>query len=280
MLNNKPYTLRQGVVTLGPGTTISRVTLRYNYTPQQDTSTVTSFMQEVKASQEYSRYINVFHYYKVIGVKIIIPPRIAEYTQNDVTGRIAVDWSSRAVEDISMDDSAKEIAAYSTRYQVYRFAPPNAMLSDSFEKRINYKDWISTNDQIVLPGSLKITSNFKFAFTVEVILIFKGNQTEITSNVKEIGGQVNMLSTKEEVKEDEKEEKKKDEDKEEDKTKENDESKKIESDDDVWDRDPLLDRKPRWSNEKKQTMKLMKALENKLNSLGIKEASCSESEVQ
>lgn len=285
MLNSKPYTLRQGIVTLGPGTTVSRITLIYNYTPEAPFSAVVNIMQDAQTEEEFTRYVNLFHYYKLIGLKLIIPPRIAEYTQDDITGRIAVDWTSQSVENVIRDDSAKEIAAYSTRYQVYRFAPPNVTLSDNINKRINYKDWISTKDQITLPGSLKITSNFKFKFTIEVIMIFKGNQTERTLSIKEIGGQVNMLSLKEEVKEDKKNEKKKDDSIEEVK---NDEEikeeksnvKKSDSEEDVWNRDPLLDRKPRWSNEKKQTIKLMKALENKLNNLEVKEASYSESEVQ
>lgn len=249
MLNARPYTLRQGIVTLGPGTTISRVTLRYDYTAQQGISTVTQFMVQAKQSVEFQKQVQLYHYWKLIGVKIIIPPRIAEFRSQDNTARISVDWTNTNAEDVTLDDSAKEVAAYSTKYQVYRFAPPNALLIDSDERRINYKDWITVNDPIVPPGVLKISSNFNFTMVLEVMIIFKGNQTEIVNDKIKIGGIVSI--GREENKEEEKkvdyEEEKKDE---------------KEEEQDVWHTDPREDRKPRWSNNQKKMMKLMKALEN------------------
>jgi hypothetical protein len=182
MLKTKPYTLKEGVATMGPGTTTSRVTLRYKYEAPEGDSAVVYMMNAMFNNQEFERNITLFKYWKLIGVKIIIQPRVNENQGNDPTGRITIDWNNDLVENILADDGSKEIAPYSTRYQVYRYAPPDALLTAANGKRINYANWIAANDgfqDTLAPGYLKITSTWQFSFVVELIVLWKGNQTHL-----------------------------------------------------------------------------------------------------
>jgi hypothetical protein len=216
MLKSLPYTIRQNVIKLGPGSTLSRVTLRYLYIPGEVGSSSLNMMYSVVHSEEFQRNLPLYRYWKLIGIKIIINPRVTQTTSNDLSGRITVDWDNEAIENILSDDSSKDIPSYSTRYRIYKFMPPDVMLTGLNGKRINYNNWISTNDDLqnaVPPGYIKISCNWDFNFSLEAMILWKGNQTSYTADTYKILNNQVIKMGKEEEKLELKEEEKEKEDK-------------------------------------------------------------------
>lgn len=180
MLNRTPYSLRTGVQTLGPGSTVSRITLNYVFIPTENTHMgVFSVMQDAFETEEFERFTNEFTWFKVLGIKVIVPPRMDNSQSLLQNGRLAVDWTDNTTaEDILADDGAKEFFAYSTRPVTFRFAPPNVTLRGQTGQYMNYCEWNSIDQLISAPGLFKVTTLFTVRFTVEVVVVFRGNQKQ------------------------------------------------------------------------------------------------------
>jgi hypothetical protein len=186
---------------LGPGTTTVRVTQRYTYTGI-DEDAVVNFMQDVVSNVEFEEKLNKFKYFRMLGVKIIMNAN--NKVGATASGRISLDWNSNIVENIYKDDGAKEFPNYLTRNMIFRFLVPNANLSMSDGRTINYNIWTPTNfplSNAIPPGFIKISAAFAFTFTTETLVSFKGSQTEIIPN--KIIGRVKQEEQKEEIKEEE-----------------------------------------------------------------------------
>jgi len=209
LIRGKPYSLKQTVQRLGPGSTTVRVTQRYTYTGL-DEDAVVNFMYDVVDNAEFEDKLSRFRYFKILGVKMIMNAN--NKVGATASGRITIDWNSNVLENIYKDDGSKEFSNYLTKNVVFRYLVPNANLSMSDGRTINYSIWTPTNfplSNAIPPGFIKISAAFAFTFTTETIVAFKGSQTTFTPN-KIIGRQ----EAKEEVKEEEIEEEKEEEQKE------------------------------------------------------------------
>lgn len=201
LIQGKPYSLKQTVQRLGPGSTTVRVTQRYTYTGL-DEDAVVNFMRDVVDNAEFEDKLVRFKYFRIQGVKIIMVAN--NKVGATASGRISLDWNSNILENIYKDDGAKEFPNYLTRNVVFRFLTPNANLSMSDGRTINYAAWTPTNfpmSNAIPPGFIKISAAFAFTFTTETLIIFKGSQTEFTPN-KVIGRKEEDIK-EEEIKENE-----------------------------------------------------------------------------
>jgi hypothetical protein len=180
LLSRTPYSLRTGVQTLGPGRTLSRVTLNYIFVPTENAHMgIFSVMQDAFETEEFERFTNEFTWFKVLGIKVIVPPRIDVSQSLLQNGRLAIDWTDNTTaEDLLADDGAKEFFAYSTRPVTFKFAPPNVTLRGQTGQYMNYCEWNSIDQLINAPGLFKVTSLFTIRFTVEVLVAFRGNQKQ------------------------------------------------------------------------------------------------------
>jgi hypothetical protein len=168
-------------------------------------------MKDAFEQNEFERNAGSFNFCRVLGVKVIIPPRFFMEPNYEPNGRLCLDWTSSVNENESNSDSAKEFFQYSTRPRVFKFIPPNSNLQ-SGARYINYRQWWSMNNisGYIPAGWLKITCSFTFNFTVEVIVQFKGSKV-----VSAVNGVKKLIATPLKKEEDEKEEEKEDEIKEE-----------------------------------------------------------------
>jgi hypothetical protein len=144
-------------------------------------------MEQVQDNVEFERFTTIFKFFKVMGVKIIFPPRIRNESDYDVllNGRITIDWANNLEENLQGDDGSKEFTAYSTRSRVYRFKPPNSILYNTTrDYSVNYTEWTPIEQIGRLPGYLKLTTNFRAQFIVETVIAFRGNQTNRSSDTK------------------------------------------------------------------------------------------------
>jgi hypothetical protein len=180
MLNRTPYSLRTGVQTLGPGRTLSRITLNYIFIPTENTHMgIFSVMQDAFETEEFERFTNEFTWFKVLGIKVIVPPRMDNSNTLLQNGRLAIDWTDNTTaEDLLADDGAKEFFAYSTRPVTFKFAPPNVTLRGQTGQYMNYCEWNSIDQLINAPGLFKVTTLFTIRFTIEVLVAFRGNQKQ------------------------------------------------------------------------------------------------------
>jgi hypothetical protein len=197
----KPYALKEAPVLLGPGSTIARVTINYEYQPGETNVGVVNLIQNMVNNTEFERNLPLYKFWKLEGVKIIIPPRLDTFNGTVPTARIGVDWNNDLIENIRQDDSSKEFSGYQTRMKVFRYIAPNALLSASNGKTVNYGDWVATNYDLqntIPPGFIKIYSTFNFFFTVECIVLFKGSQVNFSVNREPLKVPTNMIIKKEE----------------------------------------------------------------------------------
>lgn len=181
---------------MGPGSTLARVTIRFEYIPGETNSAVINLMQYIVNDVEYERFITTFKFWRLEGIKIILPPRMVNSGAYTTTGRIGIDWNNNVLEDILGDDSSKEVTNYQTRNVVYKFKPPNARLLCENGTPINYREWQATNIDLgstVPPGYIKVTCNWSFAFVVEALVKFRGNQTNMSATYKVQGNTVTKL---------------------------------------------------------------------------------------
>lgn len=183
-------------------------------------------MQASAYAQEFERNLPIYRYFKVIGHKVIVPPRLNTDNSQLPSARISLDWADGTGENVIQDDGSKEIPAYSTRNHVFRFKAPDVLIkAPTGNYYFNYANWLPSNQTsgFVPPGYIKISSAFTFNYTVETLIAFKGSQTQTASTVKII-----KMKRLEEIKEDEKEQEK-DEEKEEDKEENDNEKKDLEN---------------------------------------------------
>lgn len=198
-MNRQPYETSSRVQTMGPGGTTARVTLRFEYIASEEGSAVVNFMQYMISDVEFERFLPTFKYWKMRGIKLIIPPRLVAtntYSINSAPGRIALDWNSDFLENIAGDDSAKQITSYNSKNKIYKFKPPNALLQCANGKQINLREWISTNTDLqntIPPGFIKITAPWSFFFIIEAIIKFRGNQTNNAVNLIKIKGKKSQI---------------------------------------------------------------------------------------
>lgn len=208
-INSTAYALKTAPICMGPGTTMVRVTSTYQYVATQAGSVVQPIMKDAFEEAEFERNAVSFNFCRVIGVKVIIPPRFILEPDYKPNGRLCLDWTSSVTENESNSDSAKEFFQYSTRPRVFKFLPPNSNLQ-SGARWINYRQWWSMNNisGFVPAGWLKITCAFTFNFTVEVLVQFKGSKfvSAVSTLKKLISVPLQKKEEKEEEKEDEKEE--------------------------------------------------------------------------
>jgi hypothetical protein len=207
ILNRRPANLSTRIQSFGPGTTVSRVTnyVEFNVDPIGVMShAVIDHMVTMAQTEEFERNVNIFKYFKIIGIKIIIQPRLTYEISPMLQGRITYDWTSPLLENILADDGSKEVTVYSTKNTIYKFKPVNAAITSN-NYTYNYKDWLPTmnaNILTYLPGWIKISSSFPFYFCVETIVAFKGNQTQVNANnnkvIKIKGMKLNHEEEKEE----------------------------------------------------------------------------------
>jgi hypothetical protein len=205
VINSTAYALKTAPICLGPGSTMVRITSTYQYVAQQAGSVVQPIMKDAFEQNEFERNATVFNFCRVLGVKVIIPPRFFMEPEYFPNGRLCLDWTSSVNENESNSDSAKEFFQYSTRPRVFKFLPPNSNLQ-SGARYINYRQWWSMNNisGYVPAGWLKITCSFTFNFTVEVIVQFKGSK--VVTAVNSVKKLISVPLPPEEEKEDEKEE--------------------------------------------------------------------------
>jgi len=205
IIQSKPYSIKQSIQRLGPGSTTVRVTQRYTYTGL-DEDAVVNFMYDVVDNAEFEDKLPRFRYFKILGVKIIMNAN--NKVGATASGRITIDWSSNTLENIYKDDGSKEFPNYLTKNLVFRYLVPNANLSMSDGRTINFSIWTPTNfplSNAIPPGFIKISAAFGFTFTAETLVAFKGSQTTFNPNkIKVIGRE----AVKEEIKEEEEEEEK------------------------------------------------------------------------
>lgn len=193
-LTQLPYSLRTRPVGLGAGGSLTRITDKFSFTVETSgvlQNDVINHMYYVYSNQEFERYVGIYKYFKIIGVKIIVPPRNELSGEVVQTARIAYDWVTGVVENILSDDNAKEITSYQTRNKVFKFFPPNLLIkAPTGSNYVNYNSWLpmSQISGFVPPGYIKISSEFAFDFTVETIVKFRGCETQNTSNNKKIIG--------------------------------------------------------------------------------------------
>jgi hypothetical protein len=160
-------------------------------------------MLDTFQNAEFERNLPLFRYFKIIGMKVIIPPRLNTDNVQLPNARISMDWADGTGENIQQDDSSKEITAYSTRTKVYKFKPPNLLIKSAAGNQfLNYSEWMPTNQTAgyVPPGYFKITTAFTFNMTIEVLVMFRGSQFGTNSN------KIRKIEKIEEEKEEEKEE--------------------------------------------------------------------------
>jgi hypothetical protein len=147
-------------------------------------------MQLMAQTYEFERNLTIYKYFKIIAIKIIIQPRLTYEITPSVPGRIMYDWINQVRENILADDSAKEVTIYATRSKCYKFVPVNTVLTFGGYS-VNYRDWVPTeNANLInnLPGWIKISSPFSFSFTVETLVKFKGNQTNVNPQLLKVIG--------------------------------------------------------------------------------------------
>jgi hypothetical protein len=163
------------------------VTLNLVFVPEGNIYyTVFNIFSYLVQNTEFERFVTDFRYFRIPGVKVIVPPRLS--TNPDITvmqpGRLTIDWADEQDEDLLGDDGSKEIFAYSTKPVTFKFSSPNAILrTETNNLPYNYKEWtpcIQISDP--MPGYLKVTSWFTIRLTVEIIVEFRGNQTNRTDN--------------------------------------------------------------------------------------------------
>lgn len=137
-------------------------------------------MYYVVNSNEYERLISIYKYIKIVGIKVIVPPRNIQTNTAILPGRISYDWLNDQAENLLSDDNAKIINPYNTRTRVYKFKPPNMNIRYG-ERYYNYGEWlpITFGDSVIPPGFIKISSAFPIALTVETIVRFRGNETQL-----------------------------------------------------------------------------------------------------
>lgn len=212
ILNSTPYSLRQSTQTLGPGKFLARVTNNFQVVNADKTIAHynQNIMYEVFNNVEFERNLSLYRYFKVIGHKIIIPPRLNTDNSQLPNARISVDWADGTGENIIQDDGSKEISAYSTKTHIFRFRSPNVLIkAPTGSYYFNYSEWLPTNQTsgFVPPGYIKVSSAFTFNYTVETLVIFKGSQTNNAANNKIIKMKLIDKENKEnEIKEEEEKE--------------------------------------------------------------------------
>jgi len=158
--------------------------VEYGIVGDQMTHGVIDHMVYMASTNEFERNVVQFKYFKIIGVKIIIQPRLTYEISPVLQARISYDWISNLQENILADDSAKEVNCYNTRPKIYRFKPPNVLVNRN-GLAYNLGSWMPTNiDLNYIPGWIKVSSEFPLYFCVETIVKFKGNQTQVAANYK------------------------------------------------------------------------------------------------
>jgi len=160
-------------------------------------------MLDTYRNGEFERNVPLYRYFKIIGFKVIIPPRLNTDNTQLPNARITIDWADGTGENIIQDDGSKEISAYSTRTKVFKFKPPNLLIKPAVGNlMINYSDWMPTNmvEGFVPPGYFKAASAFTFNFTIETVVAFRGSQFTLNSNKIK---QINKIEKEEEKEEEE-----------------------------------------------------------------------------
>lgn len=182
LLNSRPFSLRTSPVSLGPGEALSRVTNRYQFSATEEASANINVMYDVFTNAEFESKTILFRFFKIVGLKVIVPPRLNTDQAQLPTARLMVDWANGTAENISLDDGAKEIFPYSTTPRVYRFKSPDVLIkAPTGLFYVNYSNWMPSNQTtgFVPPGYIKITGSFAFNFTVETLVLFKGMDTSL-----------------------------------------------------------------------------------------------------
>jgi len=218
IMYNQPKVISGVTQTFGPGSTVCRVTNYVHFVPTDDQMThgTIELMKLMAQTSEFESYVTRFKYYKIIGVKIIIQPRLTYELTPLLQSRITIDWTNNTNENILADDGSKEVNYYNTRPKVYRFRPPK-MTINRYGNAYNLGGWTPTNiDLNYLPGWLKISSEFPLNLCTETIVIFRGNQTSVNPQsqiIKFEGGKV--VEVQDEKEEEEKKEREEEEEEEE-----------------------------------------------------------------
>jgi hypothetical protein len=218
-MNRQPITNSSSLQTFGPGNTVCRVTNYVKFVPNDNSMThgTIELMKLMAQSTEFESYVTRFRYFKIIGVKVIVQPRLTYEISPLLPSRLTIDWANMSDENILADDSAKQIMYYNTRPKVYRFRSPKIIVTRG-GTAYNLGGWNYTGISLnYLPGYLKISSEFPLNLTCETIVVFRGNQTDVNPQSQIIrfeGGKVVEEAKEEEEKEEEKEKEEEVEDKE------------------------------------------------------------------
>lgn len=207
-MNRQPNTTSSALQTFGPGTTTCRVTNYVKFTPTENAMThgTIELMKLMAQTVEFESYVTRFKFFKIIGVKVIIQPRLTYELEPLVPARIMIDWTNQVDENILADDGAKQVMYYNTRPKIYRFKSPNVVVTKG-GTAYSLGGWMHTGINLNnLPGYLKISSEFPINLTCETVVVFRGNQTDINPQSQIIrfeGGKV--IDEKDKKLEDEKE---------------------------------------------------------------------------
>ncbi|MBS7551901.1 hypothetical protein KII05_10750, partial [Weissella confusa] len=211
LINRQPVTNSSSLQTFGPGSTVCRVTNYVQFVPTDNTMThgTIDIIKLMAQSTEFESYVTRFRFFKIVGVKIIIQPRLTYELSPLLPARLTIDWASELNENILADDGAKQVMYYNTRPKVYRFRSPKIIVTRS-GTAYNLGGWMHTGINLNnLPGFLKISSEFPLNLTCETIVVFRGNQTDVNPQsqiIKFEGGKiVEENKEEEEIKEEEKE---------------------------------------------------------------------------
>jgi hypothetical protein len=210
-MNRQPVTNSSSLQTFGPGNTVCRVTNYVQFVPTDNAMThgTINIIKLMAQSVEFESYVTRFRFFKIVGVKIIIQPRLTYEINPLLPARLTIDWASEVNENILADDSAKQVMYYNTRPKVYRFRSPKIIVTRG-GTAYNLGGWMHTGINLNnLPGFLKISSEFPLNLTCETIVVFRGNQTDVNPQsqiIKFEGGKVVEEVKEEEEKEEDKEE--------------------------------------------------------------------------
>lgn len=286
----KPVTIKNKVLSLGSGKLVDNYEHEVTGTGELTTMTINQILEQ---NQDAATYLATFVYCKLLGITITIIP---SNVNGEVLANIRWEGPTIASEqELKQDNSTRRVPTNIRNYKNIFIKIPNITIGTTESYPIQLTKLINTNHVVkanpyytfMFPGTLYLLIPEGVKIRVTVRMGYRQNDLSINSFAKSVKAELlkgktydqliedmQKMKIDDKVEEVEEEEREINDEEEEEKEEENinklekrEDEKKIEKkeeekeelkEEDLWHRDPLLDRKERWPAAKKREMKLKK----------------------
>jgi len=177
------YNQRTRPSTYGPGYYRISVTKLFRGSLESQVNIVL-YSEVISINPEFERVKNDFKYIKLEGIAVTFSPRNLPLANNQTPAYMILNYDGITTKNIRLQDSAKVIPAFLTRYKIYKFNIPKI---NSFAGIMN--GWYNIGDIAYLSDLLlqihAPNNTSEWNFKIDVIITLRGPTNE-EDEVKEI----------------------------------------------------------------------------------------------